>query len=247
MCVSPITIKVNNIYGVHCIQVPCGKCFECLKIKQNDYMVRIREEMMQVPKSCFVTLTYNNDSVPYLILEGKKYLCVSKKDVKDWIKRFRTNYERKTGIKGVRYFLCSEYGPRTHRPHYHAIFFGLDSKDMEIALNDWRSRFGFVLAKDVKRSPKDIECSARYLSKYASKGVFENPFRCISRPSEKFSTFLKRIREDLHIPYGCFPSLFIMSESEYLQFGISPEREITIHELLFGRGACAEVREFRQS
>ena len=241
MCVSPIAIKVNNIEGVHFIQVPCGKCFECLKTRQNDYMVRIREEMMRVPYSCFVTLTYNNSSVPFIEVDGKRLLCVSKEDVKNWIKRFRTNYERKTGKKGLRYFLCSEYGPRTQRPHYHAIFFGLNSKDIELALNDWRSRFGFVLAKDVNGSLKDIECSARYISKYASKGVFENPFRFTVQPSEKFSSFFKRIRKELHIPYGCFPSFFVMSQKEYLQFGLSPEREIEFHKLLFGRGISSEI------
>lgn len=76
-------------------------------------------------------------------------MTVWKKDVKDWIKRFRTNYERLTGRTGVRYFLCSEYGPKTKRPHYHAIFFGLDKKDLALAINDWSSRFGFVCAKDV--------------------------------------------------------------------------------------------------
>lgn len=112
MCTSPITIKVNNIDGVRSIQVPCGKCCECLKTKQNDYMLRIYEELMQVSKSCFLTLTYSNSSVPCLVRDGKKYFTVWKQDVKDWIKRFRTNYERKTGRTGLRYFLCSEYGPR---------------------------------------------------------------------------------------------------------------------------------------
>lgn len=112
MCVSPITIKVNDYLGNRSIQVPCGKCFECLKTKQNDYMVRIHEEIMQVSKSCFVTLTYRPSAIPYLVRDGKRYNTVWKDDIKDWIKRFRTNYERKTGRKGIRYFLCSEYGPR---------------------------------------------------------------------------------------------------------------------------------------
>lgn len=112
MCTSPITRRIDNVEGLRSIQVPCGKCYECLKTKQNDYMVRIYEEMMQVSKSCFVTLTYNDNTVPFLVRDGKKYLTVWKDDVKGWIKRLRTNYERKTGLKGIRYFLCSEYGPR---------------------------------------------------------------------------------------------------------------------------------------
>lgn len=112
MCTSPITIKFEDETGLHAMNVPCGKCAECLKTKQNDYMVRIYEELMQVNKACFVTLTYAPKNVPYIIRGDKKYNVVWKQDVKDWIKRFRTNYERKTGRKGVRFFLCSEYGPR---------------------------------------------------------------------------------------------------------------------------------------
>lgn len=71
MCISPITIHYDGIDGRHSIQVPCGKCVECLKTKQNDYMVRIFEEMKQVSKCCFLTLTYSNDNVPYFLLDGK--------------------------------------------------------------------------------------------------------------------------------------------------------------------------------
>lgn len=192
MCLSPITIKVDNYEGVHSIQVPCGKCVECLKTKQNDYMVRIYEEMMQVPKSCFVTLTYRENTVPYLVRDGKRFNVVWKQDVKDWIKRLRTNYERKTGIKGLRLFLCSEYGPRTHRPHYHAIFFNMSYADLKPALEDWHERFGYYLAKDIKYSSDSLQKSARYVSKYACKGVFEDPFRFASYVTKTFSPFFKR-------------------------------------------------------
>lgn len=241
MCVSPLTIKVCDYRGNRTIQVPCGKCYECLKTKQNDYMVRICEEMMQVPKSCFVTLTYSNDTVPYLVRDGKRFLTVWKDDVKSWIKRFRTNYERDTGVKGIRYFLCSEYGPKTHRPHYHAIFFGLSKVDLELALNDWSSRYGYVLAKDVNYSTGDVQNVARYVSKYACKGVFEDPFCCTPKPSETFSAFLKRLRQELHIPNDCFPYFFQLSNASEILLGLSPIRQVALCGYVFGRGFKAEV------
>lgn len=241
MCVSPITIKVQDYRGNRTIQVPCGKCVECLKTKQNDYLVRIHEEMVKAGKSCFVTLTYSNDTVPYIERDGKRFNVVWKDDVKDWIKRFRTNYERKTGKKGIRYFLCSEYGPRTHRPHYHAIFFGLSKKDMQLALDDWMKRYGFVLAKDVDYLNTNIDTVARYVAKYAVKGVFEDPFCWKPKPSEGFSAFLKRIRKELYIPYGCFPHVFVLSESSKIPFtfnfvGLPLYSKPDLFGFVFGRG-----------
>lgn len=262
MCLSPLTIKVSDYRGNRTIQVPCGKCVECLKTKQNDYMVRIVEEMQQAGKSCFVTLTYSNDTVPYIEREGKRFNVVWKDDIKDWIKRFRTNYERKTGKKGIRYFLCSEYGPKTHRPHYHAIFFGLSKCDMQLALDDWTSRFGFVLAKDVDYLNTDISVVARYVAKYAVKGIFEDPFCCSPKPSEAFQAFLKRIRRDLYIPNGCFPHLFYVSSLStplrsahflespldpyaltynYSGLRIDPRFQKEVLRFVFGRGLAKEM------
>lgn len=47
------------------------------------------------------------------------YPTVCKRDVQLFLKRLRKRLEP---FK-VRYFICSEYGPETHRPHYHGIIF----------------------------------------------------------------------------------------------------------------------------
>ena len=61
------------------------------------------------------------------------YPC--KKDVQDWFKRLRSaiDYQlnkNKTDDFRLRYFICSEYGPRTFRPHYHAILW-YDSEELQ--------------------------------------------------------------------------------------------------------------------
>lgn len=66
--------------------------------------------------SCFVTLTYSDETVP---LDGS--LC--KRDVTLFMKRLR----KKTG-KRLRYMLVGEYGDQTHRPHYHLLLYGEDFK-----------------------------------------------------------------------------------------------------------------------
>ena len=76
-------------------------------------------------------------------IDGFAYSC--KKDVQDWLKRLRINLMRSKDCvyfhgkkillynkqllklskheKKIRYFICSEYGPTTFRPHYHGILF----------------------------------------------------------------------------------------------------------------------------
>lgn len=212
MCVSPLTIKVDVAGGAtRTYTVPCGKCVECLKTRQNDYMVRIYEELMQAGKGCFLTLTYAPENVPYFERDCKKYLTVWKPDVHSWLKRFRTNYERATGNKGVRFFLCSEYGPKTHRPHYHCIFFGLDRNDLRSAIEDWRERFGYVLAKDISPDTASFERSARYVSKYSCKGILEDPFRSKERLDKTVEKFLSRSWFDVCSSYEVVPLLFICS------------------------------------
>lgn len=63
--------------------------------------------------NAFVTLTYDPSEIP----EGNS---LRKKDVQDWLKRFRKSIEPAR----VRYYLAGEYGDQTQRPHYHVALFG---------------------------------------------------------------------------------------------------------------------------
>lgn len=82
MCISPVTIRrrlpdydrpldVQRLaryglkpYAVDSITVPCGKCMECLQKRQNDLAVRCMREANKRGCMSFVTLTYNDDSLP---------------------------------------------------------------------------------------------------------------------------------------------------------------------------------------
>lgn len=61
------------------------------------------------------------------------YPC--KKDIQDWFKRLRSaidyqlNKNKQNDFR-IRYFICSEFGPRTFRPHYHAILW-YDSPELQ--------------------------------------------------------------------------------------------------------------------
>ena len=183
MCLSPITIYVNNKYdpqGTRNVQVPCGKCLECKKSYQNSWYVRFYEECNNWPNFIFFTLTYSNDNVPFYVdnESGECYNTVYKEDVQKWVKYVRKTLSRRYGKSlSIKYFITSEYGPRTLRPHYHGIIWGVDYGDFQtIALDYWQKHFGFTTS-ELLSSPKfssRADRSLRYVAKYCSKGSFEN-------------------------------------------------------------------------
>lgn len=143
MCLNPLTIKSNkSIFNPECdplfYQVPCGKCKECLSNKQSEWNVRAYYEY----KACidkggfvlFVTLTYNEDNLPYVDLYDyqNNYLdtlpCFNKVDIQHFLHRLRKRLSRKVNhTVNLKYLITSEYGGTTHRPHYHGLIFIYDN------------------------------------------------------------------------------------------------------------------------
>lgn len=183
MCVKPITIKVEqsgpNMPPFRMVQVPCGKCPICVQKYQNSWMIRLSEELKDWPVSTFLTLTYRSECVPLSVNKstGESYNSVCKDHVVRFLKYFRTTYKRHYGKPAkFKYFFCSEYGPLTFRPHFHAIIFGLSPIELHFALAYWRKNFGFVSAKKIDLSSvKSMNNTSRYVAKYCAKGQFENP------------------------------------------------------------------------
>ena len=148
MCLTPISLKSQDSFGLDVNQlVPCGKCLECLKDRQNSWKIRLVEEARVHKYVYFFTLTYNDDSVPFTTLpDGTRVNHVSKYDVQLWIKRNRIKFERmlKRDID-FKYFVTSEYGPNTGRPHYHGIIFtDISPTYISAMFHDWSSSNGFV-------------------------------------------------------------------------------------------------------
>lgn len=125
-CLAPIRIP-DKLYGLpghdlSFFKVPCGKCPNCLRNKRRDWYIRLCKER-DVSTSCyFLTITYDEAMVPR---SEEGLHVVYKKDVQDWIKRLRKRIDNDFPGHKIRYFLISEYGPETFRPHYHAVFFNL--------------------------------------------------------------------------------------------------------------------------
>ncbi len=180
-----------------CVAVPCGKCVECLQAYQNSWMIRMYNESLRWKTAVFFTLTIADEHIrhTYDELTGEEFNTVCKDDVQKWLKRGRIALERTYGIKAtkdkpiMRYFITSEYGPKTLRPHYHGVVFFDFSlwKFDSCFFDDWRRRFGFVRFTRIDKTGVKYKTplgAFRYVGKYCSKGMFENPL-CAEGKVEK--------------------------------------------------------------
>jgi hypothetical protein len=139
-------------------------------------------------RASFVTLTYSDENLPYT-LEGAPCLC--KRDVQLWLKRLRKHFSDRQ----IRYYLAGEYGTKTHRPHYHALLFGVGPSELDelylqyggksgerrhsLLSDSWS--FGLVHVGDVQR--ESIQYVAGYVTKkFTKKGDGNVPeFALMSR------------------------------------------------------------------
>lgn len=189
MCLSPI--HLYNLEGNRRVwyDVPCGKCVECKSSRRNQYVLKLYNEFLNCSNAYFVTLTYNVDHVPYVISSdtGEINLTLDIGDFQRCIKRVRRQYyyKHKSNFKVV-YFICGEYGSRTHRPHYHLVLFNVDDDFLSLFKSDWVSNCGFVQIKQIGMSQRDFVRSSLYVSKYVVKKDFDPLLVDYSEVVEKF-------------------------------------------------------------
>lgn len=168
------------------IELPCGKCLACQQNKSNKWTTRIMAESFYYGQSLFLTLTYNDESIPC-----NKYgdYTLLKRDVQLFLKRLRKKYP----LYDIRYYCAGEYGEKTLRPHYHMILFGFMPNDLrlykrgknplyisDILTNTWKN--GHVVVGIC--TPQSIAYTAKYSTKqqdYALANEVEKPFRLTSR------------------------------------------------------------------
>lgn len=133
--------------------VRCGQCMECRIRRQSEWALRILLECLYRPHNTFITLTYAVEP------EDRS---LSVRDCQLFLKRLRKNSKRR-----FRYFLAGEYGPKTRRPHYHAILFGMETSTWleTMVQSSWNKGHTSISAVNSAR--------ARYVASYATKGLSE--------------------------------------------------------------------------
>jgi len=115
------------------LDLPCGQCAGCRLERSRQWAIRCVHESTLHDESCFVTLTYSPEKLP----PGRTLVH---RDFQLFLKRVRQSVRRKEiaqaqrlGLepkhKGVRFYMCGEYGEEGNRPHYHALLFGYRPTD----------------------------------------------------------------------------------------------------------------------
>jgi len=100
------------------LKVRCGSCNDCRLNHARTWAVRCMLHASMFERSCFITLTYDDDHLPV----GNS---LDKRVFQKFMKRLRKKFGN-----GISYFHCGEYGGERGRPHYHALLFGIDFPDM---------------------------------------------------------------------------------------------------------------------
>lgn len=195
-CLHPISITnpdVDEITWIPQILVPCGKCEECIRSNAQDWRLRLEEEYENSLSAVFITLTYDDSCLSFERVSdsfGSPHVipAVSKRDVQLFFKRLRKKLVSLGHFDSLRYFLVSEYGPTTLRPHYHAIIFNLPLfsqnpylqrvKASQLIEKEWNN--GFVKVDPVTHGrisyvTKYISC-VTYLPEW-----YPKPFRLMSK------------------------------------------------------------------
>lgn len=112
-CSFPQTRLVNGSYVTH----SCGNCRACRRNKAREWGFRSYVESLSYDSSIFLSLTYDDEHIP---IGPKGFPTLRKADTQTFWKDFRYY------VGECRYLLSGEYGEHTHRPHYHAVVFGVD-------------------------------------------------------------------------------------------------------------------------
>lgn len=170
------------------IALSCGQCIGCRIAQSRRWAIRCTHEASLHTYNSFVTLTYNDDSLP-------ENGSLVKRDVQLFLKRLR----RRFPCLRIRFYCCGEYGEKLSRPHYHIILFGHDFHDKY----HWSTRNGVRLYRSAileslwtfgYSSVGDVNFeSAAYVARYCLKkrngDIKESHYRGLA---QEFSTMSRR-------------------------------------------------------
>lgn len=151
MCVKTIWIRKYQQ------EVPCGRCFECVKRRRNDWYIRCLIESRFRRYTYFGLLTYAK--------VGDKLV---KRDVQLFLKRLRSyGYT-------FSYLIAGEHGAKKDRPHWHCLFFADTAISYAHIAKAWRGGYledvgqnkaGWIRFEPI-RSARSIRYTVKYIYKY---------------------------------------------------------------------------------
>lgn len=182
-------------------EVGCGKCEICRTEKSKEWATKAYCESKCWKNKTFITLTYNNKHLPpdrklrrsdiqsfwkrlrYHVYKHTKKepwgkfpnLIMEEIPTNELEETFGFNSKRKNK-KVIRYINCGEYGPKTKRPHYHAVIWNFKPDDLRRFSRDRRGywlytskkineiwKYGYVIIGEATTE------TAAYVARYCTK------------------------------------------------------------------------------
>lgn len=173
-CISPLNIKHPSEGKVR-LNVPCGKCINCLGTRRNDWTFRLEQEQRASNTSHFITLTYDENHLTYT---PEHIETLYKPHLQKFFKKLRYAQYKLGNKDKIRYYAVGEYGTKTQRPHYHAIMFNLDTEILTQLTQLW----GKGLTHSAITSPATIRYVTKYLiNKVGDYNDRDKPFAIMSK------------------------------------------------------------------
>lgn len=214
-------------YGSEALLLPCGKCMLCTRRYRLHWVLRCVHELHYYDEACYLTLTVDDSHINIVFPPlGRAFTSsfvwnsLSHVPFQRFMKRLRRRldygvssdlivsgkplkhiYHGEVG-KPLRFYMCGEYGDKSHRPHYHAIVFGFYPPDAlplhgtKLFVSPFLSQvwpFGFHTVARVE--PDCISYVAGYVDKkmdnsrmeWASNNVSPE-YTCMSRGCKEIGT-----------------------------------------------------------
>lgn len=181
MCENKLRILNNSssytTFKALYMNVPCGKCEECVNSRRTDWFIRAYYEYLRCVRSqgkvLAYTLTFDEEHV-------SKYDGIRVFDsavIPKFIKRLRKALSKYMPDLTFTYLCCPEYGEKYARPHYHVLFYVTSSKGVFRnytfylhVLSTWCQ--GFIHVKKGSNYGQIMSLgSLRYTTKYITKYV----------------------------------------------------------------------------
>lgn len=157
MCVHPTKAPMPKGPGWESVDVPCRKCWACLKNKRNDLVAKVLMEHATSDWSYVLTLTYDDKKLDPRLDQAAELHTY---DFKRFMARLRKKFQ-------VRYLVAGEYGSRKGRCHFHVCLIGTGMPP-RITLYKNKETFepwpwGFTYAEEMHF--RSIEYVVKYLTK----------------------------------------------------------------------------------
>lgn len=92
-------------------------CQACLVNRQLQWKFRLSKEVNYSDITFWLTLQYDDEHLP----RSNGVPCVDKNDCQNFFRKLRKYIDIHELKLSFKYFLVSEYGPTTNRPHYHCL------------------------------------------------------------------------------------------------------------------------------